>query len=326
MQGLFGKTDILIPAPGIDMPKWSVIACDQHTSEPEYWDGLDTYIGGAPSTLRMIMPEAYLGRDLGYENINAAMRSYLDGNVFREIKNSMIYVERRLSNGKTRKGLVGALNLKENVLTTEGVVQERLPARIAIRKAAPLEIPHAMIFTCEDVFSTVQKGEMLYDFELNNGGGHIKGWLAEADTGRITKLAIGDGNHSIAAAKRCGDETALAELVDINDEAIDFEPIHRVIFGTKHAEPVYMDTVAEAEAFCRDYTAKHGGTVDYIHDDSTALQLGSGENSLAVILPPFDKQRLFDDIEKYGPYPKKSFSIGHSNDKRYYLECRKIND
>lgn len=87
-----------------------------------------------------------------------------------------------------------------------------------------------------------------------------------------------------------------------------------------------MDTVAEAEAFCRDYTAKHGGTVDYIHDDSTALQLGSGENRLAVILPPFDKQRLFDDIEKYGPYPKKSFSIGHSNDKRYYLECRKIND
>lgn len=325
MSPLFGKTDILIPEAGIDMTKWSVIACDQHTSEPEYWNGLDEQIGDAPSTLRMIVPEAYLDREIDAGKINNAMQEYLAGGVFRELKDSLIYIERTLSNGAMRRGLVGAVDLNGKVLATEGIVEERLPARIAVREKAPLELPHAIVFTRDDVFKTVEKGELLYDFDLNNGGGHITGWLADADTGLIKSLAIGDGNHSLAAARLCGDGTALVELNDIRDDAIEFEPIHRVIFNSRSRECVHIDSVAEADEFCSDYIAKHGGYVDYIHNDETAMKLGREEGCVAVILPAVDKNRLFDDIEKNGPYPKKSFSTGHADDKRYYLECRKIN-
>ena len=311
------------------MSKWSVIACDQHTSEPDYWDGLSEYIGDAPSTLRLMIPEAYLGRDISIQSVNAAMSDYLAGDVFREIKDSFIYVERTLPNGKVRRGLVGALNLQGNLLSTEGIVEERLPARIAVRRSAPLEMPHAMIFSHENLFDTVQKHEQLYDFELNAGGGHIIGYRADADTSCITELAVGDGNHSIAAAKRCGDGSALAELVDINDDAIEFEPIHRVVFGCDTGcldeKIIRMDSVAEADDFCRNYIARHGGYIDYIHDDETAISMSEKDGCFAVLLPPFDKSRLFDDIRNNGAYPKKSFSIGHASDKRYYLECRKIN-
>ena len=312
------------------MSKWSVIACDQHTSEIEYWDGLSEYIGDAPSTLHMMIPEAYLGRNISSESINNVMRNYLSSSVFREIRDSFIYIERTLSNGKIRRGLIGALNLHGNILATEGIVEERLPARIEVRKAAPLEMPHAMVFTHDDVFSTVEKHEKLYDFSLNSGGGTIVGWSCTADTSMIKELAVGDGNHSIAAAKKCGDDYMLVEMVNILDDAIEFEPIHRVVFDTDTSclseKLFHMDTVSEAEEFCKEHIHKHGGYIDYIHDDETAIAMSKQDNAFAVLLPPFDKAKLFDDVKKYGPYPKKSFSIGHASDKRYYLECRKLND
>lgn len=330
MEHLFEKANILIPEKGIDMQKWSVIACDQHTSEPEYWDSLGRYIGNAPSTLHMMLPEAYLDREISYATINNTMSEYLANGVFREIKDALIYVERTLPNGKVRKGLVGAVNLHEEILATEDIVESRLPARVSIRKAAPLELPHILVFCQEDIFSSVKLGELVYDFDLNSDGGHIRGYLADADLSILSKLAIGDGNHSLAAAKKCGDHYALAELLDINDPAVEFYPIHRVLFDTDTSfldeKIMHMDDVAECESFCKDYVAKHGGYIDYIHDDETAIAMGSAERCAAVLLPAFDKTKLFDDIESFGPYPKKSFSIGHSSDKRYYLECRKIND
>ena len=315
------------------MPKWSVIACDQHTSEPEYWDRLSDYIGNAPSTLRMMLPEAYLplGRKAGEEN--ACMLRYINDGVFRCLKDSFIYIERTLSSGAVRRGLIGLLDLNGDVLATEGVVSDRLPPRIAIRKEAPLEMPHALVFTEDNVFSSVEKGELLYDFELNSGGGHIQGWLAEADGSLVKSAAIGDGNHSLAAARLCGDGHALVELLDIRDDSIVFEPIHRVIFSTDSAFhhkidfsrcSNYAEIISSCDEYCRNYVAAHGGCIDYIHGDETAARFGEQPGCISILLPPLKKDELFDHVRKFGPYPKKSFSIGQAADKRYYLECRKL--
>ena len=332
---LLSKTDILLPREGIDLNRWAVIACDQHTSEKEYWKELEDYIGEAPSTLRLMMPEAYLDGPDRTAEINSKMNEYLAGGIFRTIENSFIYVERTLKSGLVRKGLIGALNLNEYdysagsvslIRATEGTVESRLPARVSIRRNAALEMPHVIVFTEEDF--PVEKGEMLYDFDLNMYGGHIRGWKADADLSKIKRMAIGDGNHSLATAKLCGSESALVEVINIHNPAVIFEPIHRVVFGTDTSylkeKVLHFSSVSECESFCRNYIEDHGGTIDYIHNDSTALSMASNEGCFSAMLPAFDKSRLFDDVFTKGPYPKKSFSIGLADDKRYYLECRKI--
>ena len=374
MNPYFNRTGILLPRAGIPMETWSVIACDQHSSEREYWEALDALVGEAPSTLRLMLPEAYLDRDIAEESkkINAVMREYLEGGVFEEKKDCFVYLERTLPSGAVRRGLVGALEMAEYdyakgsrsaVRATEGTVEERLPARVAIRKDAPLEMPHVMVFIDDPedrLFGSVKKGEKLYDFELSAGGGHIAGWLVDGAAADAVDaalealaqeakekfapdapavLAIGDGNHSLATAKKCGDREALVELVNIEDEAITFEPIHRVLFGTDPGEFIatyggstvrlqesgdYAKLVRETEAWCQDYIARHGGSIDYIHNDETALEMGARPGCCAVLLPALDKTALFASIVKNGPFPKKSFSIGHACDKRYYLECRAL--
>lgn len=335
MSLLLEKADILIPRPGTDMTRWSVIACDQHTSEKEYWAKLDEFVGDAPSTLRLMLPEAWLDGPDMTGTINENMRSYLDSGLFRTVENSYVYVERTLPSGLVRKGIVGNLNLKEydyrkdaspRIRATEGTVESRLPARVAIRKGAALEMPHVMVF-CEDNVP-VEKGELLYDFDLSMGGGHIMGWRAEADFSGVTRMAVGDGNHSLATAKLCGAEKALVEVVSINDPAVIFEPIHRVIFDTDTSyldeKVMHFTSVSAAEDFCCDYIQKHGGYIDYIHNDDTALEMGSRDGCAAAMLTPFDKTRLFDDVFTKGAYPRKSFSMGLADDKRFYLECALI--
>ena len=319
------------------MSRWAVLACDQHTSEPEYWDKLDSYIGDAPSTLRLMLPEARLGEGDRTDEISLAMRRYLDGGVFREIRDSFIYIERTLSDGYVRPGLIGVLDLDEYdyspsshsaVRATEGTVEERLPARMKIRQSACLEMPHVMVF-CESDIAAV-KGELLYDFDLNMGGGHIRGWRADADVSGISRLAVGDGNHSLATAKKCGDHYTLVEMVNIFDPSVVFHPIHRVLFSTDTSylpgRMMHFDDVCECESFCQEYVKKHGGYVDYIHGDETAIAMAAQDGCAAALLPAFDKGRLFDDVFNLGPYERKSFSVGKSEDKRYYLECRRIND
>lgn len=378
-MAVFQRGDILIPSERINMEKWSVIACDQHTSEPEYWDALDASIGDAPSTLRMILPEAYLpsADPCEYEIINAAMDAYLDSSIFRELKNSYVYLERTLPSGAVRRGIVGCISLAEydysagsssSIRATEGTVEERLPPRVRIRKGASLELPHVMVFADDDkglLFSQklavlAESSPVLYDFDLNAGGGHIRGYqfsgtaadFVDAGVRALEEeakkkyqdippvvLAIGDGNHSLATAKKCGDTFALVELVSIHDEAITFEPIHRVLFGTDTSEFIsrfgstvyrmefsssFAETVTSCEGFCKDYITRHGGSIDYIHNDETALEMASRPGCAAVLLPSLDKAQLFPEVAHNGAFPKKSFSIGHASDKRYYLECRKI--
>lgn len=393
---VFTPADILLPRVD-DMTKWSCIACDQFTAEPEYWREAERIVGSEPSTLRLMLPEAWLGvRDSAAETrkIYAAMKDYVNRGIFRTVEDSFVYVERTLPSGAVRRGLVGKLDLEcydwapgsaTPVRATAGTVESRLPARVEVRRGATLEMPHIMVFIDDPenaVIPSAAGGEVLYDFELMLGGGHIRGSRVtgeaaerltaalEAPEGSV-RFAMGDGNHSLAAAKRCWEQIkrnlpeselethparyALAEIVNIHDEAVTFEPIHRVLLETvprgfieeaaarlprgkgqavtllAGRREMEIETgmplgalVALVDELLGDWRREHGGEPDYIHGDEDARALGGRPSSVGVLLPRLEKAELFPYITEHGPYPKKSFSIGHARDKRYYLECRAI--
>lgn len=372
MKDIFTPADILLPKAGSDMTRWAVVACDQFSAQPEYWEELDAFVGEAPSCLRLMLPEAYLNApDVAERKAAMAqtMREYMVGDVFEKIEDSYIYVERTLPNRKIRRGLVGKLDLEaydwtsgseSPVRSTEATVPERLPTRVELRREAVLEMPHIVLFIDDEadaVLGGVEPGETLYDFDMYAGGGHIRGCrvtggAAEKVLAALNALegemvfAMGDGNHSLAAAKNRWEELkvagapmdhparyALAEVENLRDEAVEFFPIHRVLFDTDEGgfirELSGKDTgelVAEADTFCKEYMAAHGGTVDYIHGDEEARTMGSQPGCAALLLPTLPKGELFGHILRYGNYPKKSFSVGHSLDKRWYLECRSITE
>ena len=242
----FRPADILLPQ-NCDYDKWAVVACDQYTSQPEYWQRVEERVGRAPSALRLILPESSLDGpqvEMDIMDINATMSRYVREGRFKTLANAMIYVERTLWSGRLRRGLVGMADLTDYdyepgsdalIRATEGVVMSRIPPRIAVRKNAPIELPHAMLL-CDDPQRTVieplsaqtDKMELLYDFDLMEQGGHVKGWLlgeaqlegvaaalsALADPAAFARrygvrdepvmlFAMGDGNHSLATAKEC---------------------------------------------------------------------------------------------------------------------------
>lgn len=416
----FYPADILLPKAGVDMTKWAVVACDQFSSQPEYWTQVERTVGQAPSTLRMILPESQLhspgifGRVAA---VNDAMREYLDAGLFQTVENAMIYVERTQSDGKIRHGILGVLDLERYdynagstslVRATEGTVMSRLPARVRVRRKAPLEVPHVMILI-DDPGRTVIEPlygapdmEPLYDFPLQQGGGAVRGWkLTPAQMDAVEaalrglsapeameakygvkdaaplRFAVGDGNHSLAAAKQCWEERkvteskedwenlpgryALVELVNLHDPALEFSPIHRVVFDTdpeelvkafcaemganrgwrndghnlqfvweKHdewynvPEPKSQLEVGTLQTFLDGYVKEHDLTVDYIHGEQAARTLGQTPGNLAVLLPAMGKDRLFKTVIADGVLPRKTFSMGEARDKRYYVEARKI--
>ena len=233
---IFKPADILLPKSNFE--KWSVIACDQYTSSPEYWERVSEIVGSSPSTLRLILPEVYLGRnDFGQtvRMINEEMDRYLVSGIYNSYSDAFILVKRRLGNGKIRYGLVGCADLsrydysensQSGIRATEKTVVERLPVRVKIRKKASTELPHTLMLIDDDKKSIIEplakkaeNGEMrvLYDFELMLGGGHLTGYLIPGEMNEdicrsIEKLgekhggmtlAVGDGNHSFASAKEC---------------------------------------------------------------------------------------------------------------------------
>ena len=243
----FAPADILLPQ-GCEYAKWSVVACDQYTSQPEYWQRVAQTVGSAPSSLRLILPESCLDGpnvDTDIMDVNNTMARYLMDNRFRTLHDTMIYVERRLSNGRVRHGLVGKVDLEQYdyepgsnalVRATEGTVLSRIPPRVAVRKNAPIELPHVMLLmddpdrtVIEPLAGQTDGMEKLYDFQLMERGGRIRGWaltqeqqeqiaralsaLAEPEAFRaryglegdtpVLLFAVGDGNHSLATAKEC---------------------------------------------------------------------------------------------------------------------------
>ncbi|MCL2124703.1 MAG: DUF1015 domain-containing protein [Oscillospiraceae bacterium] len=399
---VFSTADILLPH-NISMEKWSVIACDQFSSEREYWERVRTFAGDEPSTLNMIIPEAFLfdaDGDASAGIISETMEKYNADGLFRVVEDSFIYIVRTLPDGRERCGLVGAVDLEQYsfsggaapILASEGTVLERLPARISIRRAARFELPHIMSFISDPNKTVIEPlaqiaGDLplLYDFDLMEGGGHIKGMRVfgeaaenvaaalhalQADGGIL--LVVGDGNHSLAAAKVYWDEIkrgmspderaahparkALVEINNVFDPAIDFEAIHRVVFNVDRAD--FIHALAEAMPGGSDYGLRwvSGGEsgivgvaagcigdmldglvdfmdnyarakscdIDYIHGAESVEHLARSEGCVGLILPSMDKSELFRTVANGGVFPKKSFSVGHAKDKRYYLECREI--
>lgn len=380
-----------------DMSAWAVVACDQFTSDEEYWRNLRSFVGNRPSTLNLIFPEIFLGfNDEGrIKRIDGNMREYLDGGLFREEK-TLVLVERTTQSG-TRTGIVLAVDLEDYsferhtgalIRSTEETIAERIPPRVAIRKDAPIELPHIMLLyddaSCK-VVSSVVRGKKLYDFELNMGGGHVVGTaVANPDEvlGNLYSLAdmsadayggehsrplflVGDGNHSLAAAKACWEEIkgslsqserlahparyALVEVVNLYDKALRFEPIHRMITtqkpdlfvkgldlggdakavvavggrcGAVHFPADIPAGIRALDEYIASFIQRHGGSVDYIHGKEMLKSLS--RSGVGIILPPVAKDRLFSLVASGGNLPRKTFSMGDGNEKRYYIEAKAI--
>jgi hypothetical protein len=281
-----GIPEIQLPRAGTDLTKWAVIACDQFTSEPEYWGQVRELVGEAPSTLNLVLPEIDLeapGKQDRIRKIQQSMHQYLHSGLL-EAREGMIYVERRID-GRMRKGLLLCLDLERYdysrgsaslIRATEGTIVDRLPPRMAIREGAPLELPHILVLiddpdrtVIEPIQADAAGREKLYDFDLMLESGHLTGFrlhgpaqdaviaglrtLARPDAFRskyslarqepVLLFAMGDGNHSLATAKAVWEKMkprvgmkhharyALVEVENVHDEGLDFEPIHRVLFG-----------------------------------------------------------------------------------------------
>lgn len=407
----FSPANFLIPQ-GVDMKKWSVIACDQYTSQPEYWDELKSFVGDSPSALNIILPEVHLSANEDplklrkvVSVINFTMQSYIDEGLFKEYS-GFVLIERKLSSGVVRRGLLGLIDLEDYdysersttpIRATEGTVTDRLPPRVEIRRDAPLEMPHIMVLyddptdsIMKAIYTSSRNFEEIYNTDLYHLGGHITGKLLDPNAEKIamegfcalslsTELlfAMGDGNHSLATAKNCYEELkrtltheealkhparyALVEAVNLHDPSLIFEPIHRAVFGVdplhllaelkKYNEsgvPIksghsvkYITSTSEGVAeffkagfslpvaalqdFLDGYLAENPGKIDYIHGDDTLTELASkSDTTIGFLLPPIQKNGFFDAIIADGSFPRKTFSMGNAEDKRFYLESRKI--
>ena len=408
----FKPADILMPQVE-DMSKWAVIACDQFSSNPAYWERVRATAGDAPSTINLILPEAELGtpqEEAHLAVINATMSAYQSGNVFKTYERSFVYVERTLESGAIRKGLVGMVDLDtydysvgsvSAIRATEKTVVERIPPRMRVRRNAPIELPHILML-CDDHEKVLiepieaMKADLplLYDFDLMEDGGHITGWLVqgeavdafesrlEAYTATVGEkytglpgvpmvFAVGDGNHSLATAKACYEELkaanpgvdlsghparyAMVELENIHDEAQVFEPIHRVLVKTdpmkllkdlesvcaeggfpvkwyvgQESGVIYLDkarsqlAVGALQSFLDEWMKDNEAEIDYIHGDEDTRQLAEQDGAIGFLLPSMEKSQLFRGVIADGILPRKTFSMGHAREKRYYLEGRTI--
>jgi hypothetical protein len=416
---VFQPADILLPRTD-HMEKWSVVACDQYTSQPEYWQRVVETVGDAPSALHLVLPEAWLEDGKTEEHnrdITQTMEQYLQDGTFYTLPNAMIYVERWLSGGKLRRGLVGVVDLEDYdylpgssapIRATEGTVLSRIPPRVAIRRNAPVELPHILMLLddpekqiIEHLTAQTDQMQCLYDFDLMEQGGHITGYLLTEDQkAHVAELladlqdqeafvqrydapgkaplvfAVGDGNHSLASAKALYEEEkakapagtalpsryALVELDNLHDDSLEFEPIHRVIFSTQpqallegllqaypgahygqgegHSfryvtadgegtitvpNPQAQLAVGTLQNFLDGWLKEHSeSTIDYVHGEDVTRRLAQQPGSIGFLLSGMEKDQLFKTVIHDGVLPRKTFSMGEAQDKRFYLEARKI--
>lgn len=454
MSNCFNPANILLPNDGIDMEKWSVIACDQFTSQADYWDAVEKYVADAPSTLNVVFPEIYLETITKQERIkyiNTTMDTYLtDGTLKQAVADGYVLVERTTESG-VRLGIVGLIDLEDYdfdpknktlIRATEGTVISRIPPRVKIREHAAIELPHVMLLVDDPVDG--QNGELcqnesqesavniaaikhgiieyvyairdtlrkLYDTELMQGGGHIRGYAIEGEAAKqVTEafaakqescggflFAVGDGNHSLATAKTCWENIkksgkfteeqlkthparyALVEICNLHSEALEFKPIHRLLTNVdvkdmlsffeaeitkqglesaegdeivfEYIESGNDDSAKQAngneavsennyginitnrgdrlpveilQGILDKYLETHDNvSIDYIHGDEALHGLVQETKGCGIFLQSIDKRTLFPAINAGGVLPRKTFSIGEANEKRYYMECHKI--
>ncbi len=415
MEPCFFPGDFLLPDPQkTDIRHFGVVACDQFTSSPSYWEEVEKFVGDRPSALRLFLPEIYLSETearlpLIRENMKRALEETL-----LSYPDSVIYVERSQSNGKIRHGIVGVVDLDaydpktgsiSPIRASEGLVLERIPPRAAVRRGAPLEMTHILLLiddpekTVIEPLKDTKDKTLLYEDDLMQNGGHIKGEklgaaaqenllraigkLAEEKTAQAEKenkapilFMVGDGNHSLATAKAVYEEAkakegdavsksplryASVEVVNLADDAIEFEPIYRVLFGVdpekviadfaayanvqngcrapqtveclfaggktpvKVPSPVKDLTVATLQDFLDKYLSEHKEIrIDYVHGLSDVEELAKKPNTLCFVFDSIEKSALFPAVMRDGVLPRKTFSMGEATDKRYYIEVRKI--
>lgn len=395
--------DILLPAQNAE--KWAVVAVDQYTSEPEYWTEVENIVGDTPSALHVTLPEVYLCEsDARIPRMQKNMRAYIESGVLEEkVRGGYVLVERSTEAG-LRLGLMACMDLeaydyapgsKGLIRATEGTVIERVPPRVKIRRGAALELPHVLMLLDDPAQSVIeplyaQRAELecLYDFDLMQGGGHLRGWKVDgamaaqlecaldtlyANCGNLF-LAVGDGNHSLAAARAYWLEIreqlpesereshparyALAEIENLHCPAIQFEPIHRLVTDV---DPDALIADYEAMLRANDLEIRPGreltmisngreigygfddhplrllqsfldewlkahpeAKIDYIHGDETLRRLATRPGALGIMPCGFAKDELFPYIRRWGVLPRKTFSMGHAHEKRFYMEARRI--
>lgn len=428
---------IMMPKEGINLYKWSVIACDQFTSQPQYWKETETIVADAPSTLKLTLPEVYLEREDEGERVAAihrTMKQYVDEGILQEMPAGFMLVERSFGKELSRCGLVVEIDLetyaykkgeKSLVRPTEMTVEERIPPRLRVRQTATIELPHIMLLiddpkktVIEPLMAKKENYLKVYDTDLMQNGGHITGWFIPEgeETSQIMKLvealadptefkakyglkadypllnfAVGDGNHSMATAKAAWENIkkdlpesewenhparyCLCEIVNVQDESLEIEPIHRVLFDTKKDDllpffkeyfeengckmtveypgqtkpyadekvhiftfcdangigqlkvenPVWGIAVATIQSAMDAYLTIHKeARIDYIHGEDVVKELSSKTDNIGFLLPDIQKEDLFRGVIVDGVLPRKTFSMGEANEKRYYMECKKI--
>lgn len=376
--------------------KWAVIACDQHTQDLEYWRRVEEFVGDTPSTFNLIYPEIYLPLD---ENrVNKIHKTLSDYKKVLVDHGPCFILVRRSVSGKERTGLVAAVDLEKYqfngtdsfIKPTEGTIKERLPARIRIRENAELELSHILVLYDDPDFTVIPRNpddlvceeNKVYDFDLMENGGHIRGYRISDEKKiedisdkilNLGTLLVGDGNHSLAAAKSFWEKIkgtvednhparyAMVELVNIHDPGLSFEPIHRVVKGIEPEEllrkfdarienvyncPSNLDLSAKGHSIgfitkdscgvlvfdnpMHDLEVEtldeiiDNYSIEYEHDPEVVEKLGREQENTGFFLPPLKKSEFFSLIKKKGVLPRKSFSLGKENEKRYYIEVRKI--
>ena len=425
----FMPAHILLPEASVPLGQWGCIACDQFTSDRDYWASAEAAAAGGPSTLRMILPEVYLGdkdQQARVDEIHRTMEEYSRSVLTRAV-DGFVCVERTLQSGRVRQGLVGRVDLEAYnyhlgslslIRPSEHTVEERIPPRMAVRRGACLETPHVMMLAddpdqllIEPIGRQKDRLRPLYEGELMLGGGPVAGWAVEdpaliqqieeamavlssqetflakypaAPNDRPLALAVGDGNHSLATAKAYWEEIkktltpqqrenhparwCLAEVCNVRSDAVEIEPIHRVLFNTSY-ETVLLNLVTwsdenmagvrfgenfeqklrltgpqdECALSFENPTAPLGvGTVDefveyflenhpearvdYVHDEAAVRSFCAKEGAVGLLLPPMKKGDIFRGVVLGGVLPRKTFSMGHAEEKRYYMECRRITE
>ena len=406
----FTSADFLFPKQEL-LAKWPVIACDQFTSERDYWDALEREVGEAPSALRLIYPEIYLSEDEEKKrqriaSIEQHMRDALTSGLLTENRDCFVYIERTLLDGQIRRGLLGVIDLEAysyapdadtKIRATERTVPERIPPRVRIRENAPLELSHVLLFADDPedaILGPLEKGKealpLCYDLDLMLGGGRLRGYLVSGEAAALTRARIaayeemraagkthpvlylvGDGNHSLATAKTCYEAQkkagegeaqlarsryAMVELGNVRDDSLQFEPIHRLVKGIdgkallariregitadngfrvawqigEEKGEIFLDPAKGAlpvgilQSFLDSDAEIAPEQMDYIHGEDSLAALSAQAGNIGFAVPAISKDAFFDAIERDGVLPRKTFSIGHAQEKRYYLEARAI--
>ncbi len=373
--------EILIPDG--DVGDFAVIACDQFSSRPEYWQQVERELPKG-SALDYILPECYLSD--AKKRIEEIKRhnADIDGR-FKAVRGA-VAVTRTTVYGRTRRGIVASIDLDAYeykpgntalIRASERTIEERIPPRVEIRTALDIELPHILLLVDDPdnlLMRAVDESEKtpLYDSSLKGDGGRIKGELVTNPTGldrAVEKLIeaserkygtplfalVGDGNHSLATAKRCHElyptalnGKALVEIINIYDEGLVCEPIHRLVSAedpvmfmdslksqikgnatTRVFAPYPMEisvpsdkieAIKAVDGFCETFVKHFGGVVEYVHGENALKKRGC----FGIEMRGLEKSELFGYVVKNGVLPKKTFSLGEAEEKRFYVEARRI--